>query len=106
MHVCVLQPHSDLRLSVRARRVLHHHGVVLMEGDRHHAGELPAPLHPQVPAQTFLPAQLLQADLLNTERSLRPHLLLENRKDVLVFILRSLRLHQRVKHGFIPVTLF
>lgn len=80
MHVCVLQPHSDLRLFVRARRVLHHHGVVLMEGDRHHAGELPAPLHPQVPAQTFLPAQLLQADLLNTERSLRPHSLLENGK--------------------------
>lgn len=52
--------------SVPARRVLHHHSVVPVEGDRHHAGELSAPLHPQVPPQTLLPAQLLQADLLKT----------------------------------------
>lgn len=74
---------SDLRLFARTRRLLHHHGIVLVEGDCHHAGELPAPLHPQVPAQTFLPAKLLQADLLKTERSLRPRLLLENSQSVL-----------------------
>ena len=43
-----------------------------MEGDRHHAGELSAPLHPQVPTQTLLPAQLLQADLLKRPRGSPP----------------------------------
>lgn len=51
------------------RRVFYRHGVVPVEGDHHHAGELPASLHPQVPAQTLLPAQLLQAHLVNSERS-------------------------------------
>lgn len=50
------------------RRVFYYHGVVPVEGDRHHAGELPASLHPQVPAQTLLAAQLLQAHLVNSER--------------------------------------
>lgn len=44
-----------------------------MEGDRHHAGQLPASVHPQVPAQAFLPTQLLQVDLLKSNRNLRPH---------------------------------
>lgn len=51
------------------RRVFYHHGVVPVEGDRHHAGELPASLHPQVPAQTLLATQLLQAHLVKPERS-------------------------------------
>lgn len=51
------------------RRVFYHHGVVPVEGDRHHAGELSASLHPQVPAQTLLAAQLLQAHLVDPERS-------------------------------------
>lgn len=64
MRVCVLQPHSDLRLFVSTRCILHHHGIIPVEGDCHHAGELSASLHPQVPAQALLPTQLLQTDLL------------------------------------------
>lgn len=41
-----------------------------MEGDGDHAGELPASLHPEVPAQTLLPPKLLQADHLKSGRSL------------------------------------
>lgn len=78
--VSVRQPHSDLWLFVFARRVLHHHSVVPVEGDRHHAGQLSAPLHPEVPTQTLLPAQLLQADHLKTESSLQPHFLWGSRK--------------------------
>jgi len=105
MYVCVLQPpHSDLCPFVHVRRILHHHRIVPVEGDRHHAGELSAPLHPQVPPQTLLPAQLLQADLLKTERRLWLHLLLENQqKGAPVFIQQSLRLEQRIKHGFVPL---
>lgn len=101
--VCILQPHSDLCLFVHARRVLHHHSVFLVEGDRHHAGELPAPLHPQVPPQTLLPTQLLQADVIRTEKE--PHLRWENKqKGVPVFIQQSLRLDQRIKHRFLPLS--
>lgn len=75
-YVCILPPHTDLCLFVlHGRRSLHHHSIVPVEGARHHAGELSASLHPQVPAQTLLPAQLLQADHLKTDRSLRPRLL-------------------------------
>jgi len=51
-----------------ARCVLHHDSVIPVEGDRHYAGELSAPLHPQVPAKTLLSAQLLQTDLLELNR--------------------------------------
>lgn len=53
-----------------ARHLLHRHGVVPVEGDRHHADQLPASLHPQVPAQALLPAQLLQVDLLEGDGNL------------------------------------
>jgi len=46
------------------RRVLHRHLVVPVEGVCHHAGQLPAPLRPQVPATTVLPSQLLEAHVL------------------------------------------
>lgn len=103
MYLCFLKPLPDIWLFVPARRLLHHHGVVPVEGDGHHAGELSAPLHPQVPAKTLQPAQLLQADLLKTETSLWPHL---KQKGVPVFIQLSLRFDQRIKPGFIPFNLF
>uniref|UniRef100_A0A3B5QRL4 Phospholipid-transporting ATPase n=1 Tax=Xiphophorus maculatus TaxID=8083 RepID=A0A3B5QRL4_XIPMA len=57
--------HCFTRVPARIHRcVLHHHGVVPVEGDRHHAGQLSASVHPQVPAQTLLSTQLLQVDLL------------------------------------------
>lgn len=49
-------------LSSTHRCLLHHHSIVRLEGDRHHAGQLPAPVHPEIPAQTLLTSQLLQAD--------------------------------------------
>lgn len=51
-------------LSSTHRCVFHHHAVVRLEGDRHHAGQLLATVHPEIPAQTLLASQLLQADLL------------------------------------------
>lgn len=57
----------DRLLCFCGRHLLHHHRVVPVEGDRHHAGQLPAALHPQVPAQTLLSTQLLQADVLTGE---------------------------------------
>lgn len=47
------------------RRLLHRHPVVPLEGVCHHSGQLPAPLRPQVPAETVLPAQLLEAHLIS-----------------------------------------
>lgn len=61
--------HSALFLILRVlssilRCLFHHHPVVRLEGDRHHAGQLLAPVHSEIPAQTLLSSQLLQADLL------------------------------------------
>lgn len=49
------------------RCVFHRHAVVPVEGDRHHAGQLPAALHPEVPAPSILPTQLLQAHLIEEQ---------------------------------------
>lgn len=57
----------DRCLCFCGRHLLHHHRVVPVEGDRHHPGQLPAALHPEVPAQTLLSTQLLQADHLTTK---------------------------------------
>lgn len=46
------------------RCLFHRHSIVRLEGDRHHAGQLLALVHPEIPAQTLLSSQLLQADLL------------------------------------------
>lgn len=69
---CVFLNPPPVCLCVRVRCVLHHHAVVPVEGDGHHAGELSASLHPQVPEETLLTAQLLQADHITTQRSLEP----------------------------------
>lgn len=64
--MCVFLNPPPVCLCVRVRCVLHHHAVVPVEGDGHHAGELSASLHPQVPEETLLTAQLLQADHITT----------------------------------------
>lgn len=65
-HVCLYPMTTILPLPLFCVRYLfHHHRIVPVESDCHHAGELSAPVHPQVPAQTLLSTQLLQADLLN-----------------------------------------
>lgn len=45
------------------RRVLHRLAVLPVESLRHHPGQLPAPLHPQVSATAVLAPQLLEAHL-------------------------------------------
>lgn len=61
-------------ISSTHRCLFHRHAVVRLEGDRHHAGQLLAPVHPEIPAQTLLTSQLLQADhlkLINKTSELR-----------------------------------
>lgn len=47
------------------RCLLHCHPVIPLEGVRHHLGQLSPPLCPQVPAETVLPTQLLEAHFLS-----------------------------------------
>lgn len=48
-----------------SRSFVHHDAGVLVEGVRHHAGQLPAALHHQIPEAEVLASQLLQTLLLN-----------------------------------------
>lgn len=58
------------------RCLLHCHPVIPLEGVRHHLGQLSPPLCPQVPAETVLPTQLLEAHFLKLQgclgQGLRP----------------------------------
>lgn len=65
-------PLPYIALLCLARHLLHRHGVIPVESDRHHPDQLPASLHPQVPAQAFLTTELLQVDLLKADGNLRP----------------------------------
>lgn len=67
-------------LSSTHRCLFHHHPVVRLEGNSHHAGQLLAPVHPEIPAQTLLTSQLLQADLLELRQSSKSY----EQKDVLL----------------------
>lgn len=61
---------NSIFICVSHRCVFHRHPVFCVEGDSHHFGQLPAALHPQIPATTLLASELLQTDLLNP---LLPH---------------------------------
>lgn len=83
---------------IRTRPTFRHDRIVPVEGDRHHAGQLSSAVHPQVPAQALLSAQLLQADLLRT-REESPAQFTEG--NVPVFIPPSSQPDLSSKHGFI-----
>lgn len=54
------------------RCLLHCYPVVPLEGVRHHPGQLSPPLRPQVPAETVLPPQLLQAHFISCKAAAGP----------------------------------
>lgn len=60
----------DLLLTYRC--LLHCHPVILVEGVRHHLGQLSPSLRPQVPAETVLPPQLLEAHFLSCKAAAGP----------------------------------
>lgn len=60
----------DLLLAYRC--LLHRYPVIPVEGVRHHLGQLSPPLRPQVPAETVLPPQLLEAHFLSCKAAAGP----------------------------------
>lgn len=86
--------HSSLLTAVfpfAYRCVLHRHFVVLVEGLCYHPGQLSAPVRSQVPAETVLPAQLLEAHVVGVRwpKARRSRAVLADRVQVAFFLTAS-----------------